>query len=301
MEKAQNNVAFYYGLAFVMFASFLWGVTGGLSGFLLDRGWDPLVIATFRGLVGLLFTVLWLLSKGTIKITLNRHLILWSVFAGVGIAGNYVFYYFSISQTSVAIAATLMYTAPIFVIMISALLNLERVTTLKLVSIVVVIIGIILLTGSYKKDLADLNLFGIIAGLLSGLSYAVFIFGLKNSSKNGDQISVLVLAFLVQFLLVFTYADKQQIAQVLFEFKDIWWFILTGIAGAGLSFFFYINGLKKINPGIASIVAMIEPVTASLFGVLILGQFLSPVQLVGMAMILFIITFLCKQTLRSGE
>ncbi|WP_349410087.1 DMT family transporter [Pseudalkalibacillus sp. SCS-8] len=301
MENIKTNKSFYYGLAFVMFASFLWGVTGGLSGFLLDRGWNPLVIATFRGLVGLLFTLIWLVSRKKVNITINRRLILWSMFAGVGIAGNYVFYYLSIAETSVAIAATLMYTAPIFVFIISAMFNLERVTTFKLVSIVIVIIGIVLLTGSYKKDLADLNLFGILAGLLSGLSYAMFIFGLKNSSENGDQIIVLALAFLVQFLLVFTYADKQQIVQVVVEFKDIWWFILTGIAGAGLSFFFYVNGLKKINPGIASIVAMIEPVTASLFGVLVLGQFLSPVQLVGMAMILFIITFLCKHTLRNGE
>lgn len=151
MENIKTNKSFYYGLAFVMFASFLWGVTGGLSGFLLDRGWNPLVIATFRGLVGLLFTLIWLVSRKKVNITINRRLILWSMFAGVGIAGNYVFYYLSIAETSVAIAATLMYTAPIFVFIISAMFNLERVTTFKLVSIVIVIIGIVLLTGPIKR------------------------------------------------------------------------------------------------------------------------------------------------------
>lgn len=301
MKKLEGNASFYYGLLFVMFASFLWGITGGLAGFLLDRGWNPLVIAAFRGLIGLLFTLAWFFGKKKVDFTINRRLIIWSIVAGVGIAGNYVFYFESISRTSVAVAATLMYTAPIFVFIVSALFNLEKITWFKLLSVVIVIIGIVLLTGSYKKEISDLNVIGIASGLLSGLSYAVFIFGLKNSSNNGNQIVVLSLAFIVQFFLVFLFADKDQFGKVLFQFQDLGWFILTGITGAGLSFFFYISGLKKVRAGIASVVAMIEPVTASLFGVIVLGQFLNTIQLIGMGLILFIITSLSYYTIKTGK
>jgi len=74
--------------------------------------------------------------------------------------------------------------------------------------------------------------------------------------------------------------------------EDIFWFIVLGLIGAGISFFFYVKGLRKTLPSVASIVAMVEPVTASLFGVVILGQFLTLTQTTGMLVILITITIL---------
>ena len=63
-------------------------------------------------------------------------------------------------------------------------------------------------------------------------------------------------------------------------------FLALGVLGAGVSFGFYIVGLKYTPPTVASIVAMIEPVTASLFGVVVLHETLAGLQIVGMALIL---------------
>jgi drug/metabolite transporter (DMT)-like permease len=55
-------------------------------------------------------------------------------------------------------------------------------------------------------------------------------------------------------------------------------------------------GLKKTAPAVASIIAMIEPITASLFGVLILSEKLALFQFVGMALILIAVTALSLQS-----
>jgi drug/metabolite transporter (DMT)-like permease len=65
-----------------------------------------------------------------------------------------------------------------------------------------------------------------------------------------------------------------------------------GVIGAGLSFTFYIIGLKHAAPTVASIIAMIEPVTASLFGVMVLNESLVGLQIVGMGLILVAVTAL---------
>jgi drug/metabolite transporter (DMT)-like permease len=67
---------------------------------------------------------------------------------------------------------------------------------------------------------------------------------------------------------------------------------VLGVLGAGLSFILYISGLKHTAPAVASIVAMVEPVTASLFGVMILNESLVGSQIFGMALILVTVTAL---------
>lgn len=69
-------------------------------------------------------------------------------------------------------------------------------------------------------------------------------------------------------------------------------FVGLGVLGAGLSFVFYIIGLNHTAPAVASIVAMVEPVTASLFGVVVLSETLVGSQILGMGLILVTVTTL---------
>ncbi len=62
--------------------------------------------------------------------------------------------------------------------------------------------------------------------------------------------------------------------------------------GAALSFILYIIGLNHTAPAVVSIVAMVEPVTASLFGVVVLDERLVAIELVGMGLILLTVTAL---------
>jgi drug/metabolite transporter (DMT)-like permease len=59
-----------------------------------------------------------------------------------------------------------------------------------------------------------------------------------------------------------------------------------------LSFIFYIIGLNQTAPAVASVVAMVEPVTASLFGVAVLNESLNALQVLGMGLILVTVTAL---------
>lgn len=83
------------------------------------------------------------------------------------------FYFFSISESSVAVAATLMYCAPIFVYLISFAIKIERPTLTKCSAILLVMVGVVLLTRVYQVDSGGITSIGVIAGLLSGMSLAL--------------------------------------------------------------------------------------------------------------------------------
>lgn len=287
----QGNQIAGASTVYVVLAAVCWGLSGGIGGILMAEGWDAFVVSFYRGVIGLLFVLIWLGLRPRGSGLASRQLWFWSAIAGLGVAGNFAFYFVSIAQGSIAIAATLMYCAPVFVYLVSFALKLERPTALKLAAIAVVMFGIVLLTQIYDISAGSATPIGVGAGLLAGLSYAVFIFGFKYAAPHGSPQAILTIAFAVLTTLLIWPGDVNQTVAVL-STPDWPLFAALGVFGAGLSFIFYIIGLNRIAPAIASIVAMIEPVIASLFGVVVFKESLVGPQIFGMGLILVTVTAL---------
>ncbi|MCG5535948.1 DMT family transporter [Ectothiorhodospira mobilis] len=282
----------------VILAALCWGLSGGIGGILMADGWDALVVSFYRGAIGLLFVLVWLALRPRGSGLSNPRLWFWSAIAGLGVAGNFAFYFVSIAEGSVAVAATLMYCAPVFVFLVSFALRLERPTLFKWLAIVMVMIGVVLLTRILETGAGGVTPLGVAAGLLSGLSYALFIFGFKYAAPHGTPQAILVIAFAALVTILIWTGDAGQAVAVLGA--PTWpLFVILGVLGAGLSFIFYIVGLNHTAPAVASIVAMVEPVTASLFGVVVLGESLAALQILGMGLILITVTALSVHS-RAG-
>ena len=108
---------------------------------------------------------------------------------------------------------------------------------------------------------------------------------------HGSPQAILVIAFAVLVAILLGLSDAEQTLAVLGTSS---WplFVTLGVLGGGLSFVLYIVGLKHTAPAAASILAMVEPVTASLFGVVVLDENLAAMQILGMALILLTVTAL---------
>ena len=162
--------------AFVALAALCWGLSGGIAGILMDDGWDPFVVSFYRGAIGLSFVLLWLAVRPRGSGLANGRLWFWSAVAGLGVAGNFTFYFVSIAEGSVAVAATLMYCAPVFVYLFSFVLKIERPTAPKWAAIGLVMLGIALLTRVHDIGAGHVTPIAAVAGLLSGLSYYAFTY-----------------------------------------------------------------------------------------------------------------------------
>ena len=296
-RPASSGKAKGVSTAFVVLAALGWGLSGGIGGMLMADGWEPLVVSFYRGAIGLLFVLVWLAFRSRGSGLGNPRLWFWSAIAGLGVAGNFGFYFISISEGSVAVAATLMYCAPVFIYLVSFIFRLERPSALKWAAIVLTLLGIVLLTRIYDIEASAITVLGVTAGLLAGLSYAVFIFGFKYAAPHGSPQAILVIAFVVLATVLFLAADTAQTVSALGTPR---WplFVTLGVVGAGLSFICYVVGLRNIAPTVASIVAMVEPVTASLFGLLILQESLAGLQVLGMGLILLAVTALSVHSVR---
>jgi len=127
----------------------------------------------------------------------------------------------------------------------------------------------------------------------------VFIFGFKYAAPHGTPPAILAIAFAALIALLIWPSDADQAVAAL---STPSWplFAVLGVLGAGLSFILYIVGLKHTAPALASIVAMVEPVTASLFGVVVLNESLVGLQIFGMGLILVTVTALSVYSSARG-
>ena len=277
------------GLVLVALAALCCGVSGGIAGILIEQGWDASVVSFYRAAVGLVLVGVYLAIRPGGSGMGQPRLWLWAVLAGLGVAGNFTFYFLSIAEGGVAVAATLMYSAPVFVYLVAFGLKLEPATPVKWFSIALVMLGIVLLTRLYNVDAGEVTAAGVGFGLLAGLSYSVFIYGFKYATGHGSPQAILSIALFCAVVILLGASDTTQAVAVLNAPR--WWlFALLGLLGAGLSFAFYVVGLKRTAPTLAAIVAMVEPVTASLFGVVVLEETLAPLQILGLVLILVTVT-----------
>ncbi|MGQ4276990.1 EamA family transporter [Pseudidiomarina sp. E22-M8] len=175
--------------------------------------------------------------------------------------------------------------------------GLETPSLFKWLAIVLVMLGVVLLTQIYALGTAEVTWIAVATGLLSGLSYALFIFGFKYAAPHGSPQAILLIAFAMLSIILILVGDAHRVVAAL-STPSLPLLVLLGVLGAGLSFIFYIVGLNYTAPAIASIVAMVEPVTASLFGVVVLGEELDIVQMAGMALILITVTALSVHSSR---
>jgi threonine/homoserine efflux transporter RhtA len=154
-------------------------------------------------------------------------------------------------------------------------------------------------TRIYGAEASGVTPIGIDNALLAGLSYAVFIFGFKYAARHGSPQAILVIAFAVLVNVLICPSDVDQIVAVL-STPDWPLFITLGVLGAGLPFVLYIVGINYTVPTVASIVALVEPITASLCGIVVLNESLVALQILGMVLILVTVTALSMYSSTGG-
>ncbi|MDX1636101.1 MAG: DMT family transporter, partial [Marinobacter sp.] len=216
--------------AFVALAAFCWGLSGGIGAVLIAGGWDAYVVALYRGGIGLVFVLVWLLLSHRNSGLAVPRLWLWAALAGVGVAGNFTFYFISIEQGSIPVAATLMYCAPVFVYLVSFAIGLERFTLVKGLALILVLLGIVLLTRVYDVGAASVTGLGVAAGLLAGASYALFIFGFKFAARHGSPQAILTIAFAALVTALLGLSEPAQVAAVPYS-PDLPMFAALGVLG----------------------------------------------------------------------
>lgn len=267
------------GYGEIITAAALWGTAGILVRMISDM--TALSIIFYRVALAFIILLFFLSLSGNLdKLRLKDKKLYLVLFSVLQIA-TMLTYFISIMEASVPVAVLLLYTAPLYVTAFSPLLLKERSTGKGWLALGFSIAGVILIIDPLKLDLS-LKLTGIIAGMLSGVSYAFQIMTSKYISKSYSGYSQAFWSFMIAALMLLPFAA----VPLDIVSGNIGYLILLAIFPTILAISLYFNGLNKVKAASASILGLIEPVSAVILSVLILHESISILELLGGALIL---------------
>ena len=289
------------GYVLALAAAVLWATLGLFYTWLADYGLPLITIVFFRVSFGaiLLFVVFGGLRRDLLRIERKD----WLLFLALGFfaVALYFTYANAISLTGMGVAAVLMYTAPAWVTLLEVIFLGERLSWANVGALLLAGGGCVLVGRVYDVANLRLNLLGILAGLATGLAYAVYIVLCKVSQARYSPWTTLAYALGLGALFLLPLQAPATMGRALGTMPVP--LILIGLAiiptlGGGAAFN---SALRELPASEATIVGTLEPAVAALLGWAFLGERLEGLQILGAALILGAVVVLQVRRRRISE
>ena len=256
-------------VAFVLLAGTLWGMIGIFVRRYEELGLSPLQTAALRiSLTAVIFAVFVLIYRPRLYRIRLRHL--WC-FLGTGLVSVALFtycYFTAIYLSDLSVAAVLLYTAPVFVMLFSLILFKEKMTALKALATVLSVLGCALTAGVIGGEL-NVTLSGFLFGLGSGVCYALYsIFSRYALDRGYEPFTITLYTFLFAAVATTALIDVRPVINVVTEDAgSVCYALLFALVSCLLPYVFYTLGLKyTASSSTAAVIATVEPVVATVIG-----------------------------------
>ena len=183
-------------------AGIMFGSTGIFVRTLTENGVDSTTLLFLRFSIAILyiFIAIFLTDKSLLKI--NKEDIPLFVLCGLCILGLNLCYNSSINTVPLSLAAILLSTAPVFVLVLEYLLFKEKITSIKVLCVILVLIGCTLVTGLLEENSIDISWIGIIAGIGSAIFWAIYSVTSRKSIDMGRHTFTILLYSLITITIV---------------------------------------------------------------------------------------------------
>ena len=269
-----------------MLAIFISGVLWGSIGFFVnilgaDTSYTGFLRMTFAFLIML---VICIFKFGKNILIRDKKTLLTCLLLGLLCHGLFnIFYINSIKLNGMAIAAVLMYSAPVFTALGAKIFFHEKFTGFKILALIINILGCILTATGGNIFNASIKISGVLFGIGSGFCYGmVAVIGRMAGEKTNSLLISLYSYFAAMiFLFVFTQPE------IFFESRVLGIGFLYGLIPTCLAYLFYYAGIKKVSDtSKVPVIASIEPVTAVILGYILYHESVSAGNLAGMILVL---------------
>ena len=258
----------------------------------IAAGMGNVSILVYRFLFGsMAMLVMLLLRKTDLRISFSefwRIAILSAFYIGTALATLECYHYLSSG-----IATALVYTDPIWCAIIGLMFLGDRFSVKLTSSCLLATLGVMMMTGVFTED-GTFSAQGLIWGLASGLSYALYlIFVPRLNLKRIPSLKLTFYVFFVGMLILATYATlKEGMIETVPDARCWTNIILLGVIPTALSNICVTMSLRLIDSTIVAILGAFEPLTAVLVGILILGDKWSVMSIIGTLLILLAVAML---------
>ena len=198
-----------------------------------------------------------------------------------------------------SLAAVLLSTAPIFVLIFAYILFREKITRKKVVCIMFAIFGCLLMTGIFENNVSNIPLSGIFFGFGAALFWAIYLMASKKSINNENHTFTILfyaIIFISIGLIPFTKFSQTENFISLNPLMTIIFLVIHSTFSFVLPYILSTLSLNYIDSGISAILLSgAEPLAALIFGLLIYGEIPTILMFCGLIITISAIIMLTRQ------
>jgi drug/metabolite transporter (DMT)-like permease len=258
----------------------------------------PLVLAFWRNVfvVATLLPVMLVASPRLLRVD-RAHLPFLALF-GLMLAGFNGLWAISVANNGAAVATVMVYCSVAYTAVLGWKFLGESMGWMKIAAIALCMGGCALISGALQAATWQVNLLGVVAGLLTGLCYTAYsLMGRVTSERGISPWTTLlyIFAFAGSFLFLINMTGGSVPGSAV-RAADLFWLgdsvrgwtvmILLGAIPTVGGYGFYNVSLTLLDASIANIIVSLEPAFTAVFAFLVLGEILTPVQVLGSALLL---------------
>lgn len=281
------------GLVLAIVSAMAFGLAGPLGKPLMDAGWSPAAVTSGRVLFGSL-----LLAPGTYILLRGKwHLVMaekWSILAYglLAVAGAQFCYFQAVTRIPAAVALLLEYMGVVLVVLVLWARTGKAPAPVTLAGMALAVAGLGLVLDLRSTGL---DLIGVLWGLAAAVGLATYFLVASSVNKDIPAVAVAGLGMLIAgVVLVVAGAagllslTRSTAPSAIGGLEVPWWvgLALLGLVSAGVAYGTGVMATRRLGATVASFVGLTEVLFTALFGWLLLGQHLGPVQLLGGAVVL---------------
>ncbi|MFF4339118.1 DMT family transporter [Kitasatospora sp. NPDC001540] len=296
------------GLLYVALAATAWGTAGAAAALLFQRsGLGPLALTFWRSAGGA--AVLLALRPFTGRaVRPARPSVPRILLNGLGLTLFQTAYFLAVRHTGLAVATVVtLGSAPVLVALGGRLLMGERLGRAGLAAVAgaVLGLGVLVLGGAAAGSGGGVEPVGLAWALASAAGYAAITVATRHrASRTGnadDPATTTLWSFGVCAVCLFPFALAEGPLPSTGSLPAT--LLLLGYLATvptALAYALYFAGAAVVRAATASVVALIEPLSATAFAAAVLDEPLTPAALLGTAVLLLSVTALARSELRAG-
>ena len=273
--RSSRDRKYLLGSALAVVSAILFGFLGIFTAHLYQFGLEPNEVLFYRFL-GASIVLFPFSIRGIFKLT-RKQLLVASLFGLIGYTGQSYLFFVAIQETGSAIANFLLYLYPVNVVVLKFILDKVKPTHFQITSMILGFIGAVLVISS---SFEAVGLLGPLAGFLAALWYAIYI---KCSESFTKEIPPRSLA-----LFVFVGSTLSFGSSLIFvgEWTPFSLELAPSILGlsvlsTALPILLFFSAIQIVGASQSSLMSNVEPVVMVCLGAFILGETLTPKQILG--------------------
>ena len=286
------------GTALIILAGCFWGSMGIFVRKLGTYGFSAIQIVSIRiTLAALIFSLVLLVKdRRGFKISPNDI----PLFLGLGFGSILFFticYFTAITMMPLSTAAILLYTSPVWIMLMSIFFFHEKLDKRKLIALGLAFAGCVLVSGISGEGM---TVTGLLIGLGSGIGYGLYSILGKVALRKYSSYTVTTYTFIFAAVGSWIISRPTDMMGKFSSAPDLGFLIffcfLTALITAVIPFLSYTLGLESVEASKAGIIATIEPMVATLIGILVFAEKLTIMSGAGILLILASVVILTKSS-----